>query len=108
MPLLTVKAVTLLPPLTLSTIEPLYTLDPVAGPAKVSVTLPTGEMVTGTLASRDEFTIALKDASGATRSWPTNAVKFTVDDPLKAHFDLLSKYTDDDMHNIQAYLQTLK
>ena len=46
------------------------------------VTLPSGETVTGTLAYRDEFTIALTDATGWYRVWPTSQVKFTVDDPL--------------------------
>jgi cytochrome c oxidase cbb3-type subunit 3 len=31
-----------------------------------------------------------------------------VTDPLQAHRDLLSKYTDADMHNMFAYLWTLK
>ena len=35
-------------------------------------------------------------------------MKFTVDDKLEAHAALLPKYTDDDMHNVLAYLQTLK
>ena len=35
-------------------------------------------------------------------------VKFTVDDPLQAHVEQLGKYTDDDMHNVLAYLQTLR
>ena len=39
--------------------------------AKVTVTRPSGETVTGTLAYRDEFTIALTDASGAYRAFPT-------------------------------------
>jgi len=30
------------------------------------------------------------------------------DAPAEAHADLLSKYTDDDIHNLMAYLQTLK
>jgi len=31
-----------------------------------------------------------------------------VDSPVEAHVDLFSKYTDDDVHNLMAYLQTLK
>jgi mono/diheme cytochrome c family protein len=76
--------------------------------AKVSVTRPNGERVAGTLAYRDEFTIALTDPSGAYHSFPAGQVKFTVDDPLQAHSDQLGKYTDDDMHNVLAYLQTLR
>ena len=41
-------------------------------------------------------------------SWPTHQVTFTVDDPLQAHVEQLGKYTDDDMHNVLAYLQTLR
>ena len=67
------------------------------------------QVVTGTLAYRDEFTIALTDASGwlPRRGRPTQ-VKFTVDDPLQAHVEQLGKYTDADMHNVLAYLQTLR
>jgi cytochrome c oxidase cbb3-type subunit III len=76
--------------------------------ATVTVTLPGGQTVTGKLAYRDEFTIALRDVSGRYRSWPTDQVKFKVDDPMQAHVDLLGKYTDAQMHNVLAYLQTLK
>jgi len=31
-----------------------------------------------------------------------------IDDPLEAHFDLLPKYSDADIHNLTAYLVTLK
>jgi cytochrome c oxidase cbb3-type subunit III len=77
-------------------------------PTTATVTLPTGETFTGTLAYRDEFNIAITEPSGRNRSWPTSDVKFTVKDPLQAHADLLPKYTDADIHNLFAYLQTLK
>jgi cytochrome c oxidase cbb3-type subunit 3 len=76
--------------------------------AKVTVTQGSGEIVSGTLAYRDEFTIALTDPSGAYRAFPARQVKFTVDDPLQAHVEQLGKYTDDDMHNVLAYLQALR
>ena len=38
----------------------------------------------------------------------SSAVKVTVDDPLSAHFDQLGRYTDADMHNVYAYLESLK
>jgi cytochrome c oxidase cbb3-type subunit III len=75
---------------------------------KVTVTLPSGERIAGRLAYRDEFTIALVDGSGWYRSWPTQQVKFVVDDPLDAHIAQLGKYTDKDMHDVLAYLQTLR
>ncbi len=76
--------------------------------AKVTVTLPSGEMVSGSLVSRDEFSIVVTDSTGVNRTFATNEVKFTVDDPMNAHFEQLGKYTDDDMHNVYAYLQTLR
>ena len=75
---------------------------------KVTVTLPSGQTVTGKLAYRDEFTIALTDSSGWYRAWPASQVKFTVDNPLEAHAEQLRKYTDEDMHDVLAYLQTLR
>jgi cytochrome c oxidase cbb3-type subunit III len=74
----------------------------------VTVTPASGPAITGRLAYRDEFTIALTDESGRYRSWPAARVKFTVDDKLEAHAAQLPKYTDDDLHNVLAYLQTLK
>jgi mono/diheme cytochrome c family protein len=73
----------------------------------VTVTLPSGEKVTGTLAYRDEFTIALRDSGGTYRSWPVKDVRYEVDSPVNAHVELFSRYTDDDIHNLMAYLQTL-
>jgi cytochrome c oxidase cbb3-type subunit III len=83
-------------------------LNPGNASAKVTVTLPSGETVTGHLAYHDEFTVGLKDANGWYRSWPTDSVRFTIDAPAEAHVDLLGKYTDDDIHNLMAYLQTLR
>ena len=82
--------------------------DPSRIPQTVTVTPRTGPAVTGKLAYRDEFTIALFDADGWQRSWPTSQVTFTVSDPLQAHVDQLGKYTDADMHDVLAYLQTLR
>lgn len=79
-----------------------------ATPPTVTVTTPSGQTLTGTLASRDEFTIAITDADGWNRSWPASQVKVTVQDSLRAHADHLSKYTDDTMHDVLAYLQTLR
>jgi cytochrome c oxidase cbb3-type subunit III len=48
------------------------------------------------------------DSSGARQAYDKSAVKFKIDDPMSAHFDQLGKYTDNDMHNVFAYLDTLK
>ncbi len=76
--------------------------------SKVTVTLPSGETISGELSYQDEFTIALKNQSGQYRSWLVRNIKYKVDAPVEAHSDLLSKYNDSDIHNLMAYLQTLK
>jgi cytochrome c oxidase cbb3-type subunit 3 len=83
-------------------------LYPKGAKATLTVTLPSGETVTGTLAYRDEFNIALTEKSGRYRAWPADRVKAKIDDPAQAHADLLAKYSDDDIHNLMAYLQTLR
>jgi len=77
-------------------------------PTTATVTFASGQSVTGPIAYRDEFTIAITDSAGYYRSWPTADVKVSVNDPLQAHADLLAKYADADIHNLFAYLQTLK
>jgi cytochrome c oxidase cbb3-type subunit III len=83
-------------------------LYPARATAKVTVTLPSGQTMAGKLAYRDEFTVGLRDADGWYHSWPTSEVKYQVDAPAEAHVELLGKYTDDDIHNLMAYLQTLR
>ena len=77
---------------------------------KVTVTLSSGQTFSGTLNSLDDFDISLTDASGAYHSWPLsdNGIKYQIQDPLAAHLELLKHYTNTDMHNILAYLETLK
>ena len=74
---------------------------------KVSVTLASGQTITGTLADLDEFTVALIDSTGSYKSWRTRDVQYKVDPGLNAHIDLFPKYTDEDIHNLMAFLQTL-
>lgn len=83
-------------------------LYPEGAKANVTVTLPSGETVSGTLTYQDEFTVGLRESSGWYRSWPVETVKVAVKAPAEAHIDLLSKYTDADIHNLMAYLQTLR
>jgi cytochrome c oxidase cbb3-type subunit III len=74
----------------------------------VTVTLPGGQTVSGTLAYLDEFTVALRDAGGKYRSWSVESLQYKVSAPADAHADLLPRYTDADIHNLMAYLQTLR
>jgi cytochrome c oxidase cbb3-type subunit 3 len=76
----------------------------------VTVTLPGGETFSGPLERIDDFNVSLRDSSGEFHSIARDGAspKVEVHDPLKAHLDLLSKYTDADIHNVTAYLVTLK
>jgi cytochrome c oxidase cbb3-type subunit III len=75
-----------------------------------TVTLPSGEKISGTLDRIDDFTVSLRDDAGTYRSFSRDGAtpKVEVRDPLQAHRDLLSKYTDADIHNVTAFLVTLK
>jgi cytochrome c oxidase cbb3-type subunit 3 len=72
-------------------------------PTTATVTLPSGEKL-------DDFVVALTTADGAHRSFTTNGdtPKVEVHDPLQPHKDLLRTYSDTDIHNVTAYLVTLK
>jgi cytochrome c oxidase cbb3-type subunit III len=83
-------------------------LMPRAAQSKVTVTTAPGKTITGTLAYHDEFTIGLLDSTGGYHSWPAASVKYKIDSPTDGHVQLLGKYSDDDIHNLMAYLQTLK
>jgi cytochrome c oxidase cbb3-type subunit 3 len=80
------------------------------GQSTVTVTLPAGEKINGTLDRIDDFSVSLRDASGEYRSFSREGAtpKVEVHDPLKAHTDLLGNYTDPDIHNVTAFLVTLK
>jgi len=73
-----------------------------------TVTLPDGHTMQGRVVTNDEFDIGIAPADGWYRSWPKGVVKVVLHDPLTAHRDLMEKYTDSDIHNLFAYLETLK
>ena len=76
-----------------------------------TVTTAGGEAFTGTIVRLTDFDVTLYDpASGQTRAWLRggDAPKVVVSDPLQAHVDQLSKWTDADVHNVTAYLASLK
>jgi mono/diheme cytochrome c family protein len=80
-----------------------------AAPTKVKVTLPSGETVAGTLVHADEFNVEVQDSAGWHRSFDKDKIsKVEMDDPRAAHEAMLPKYTDRQIHNMLAYLETLK
>jgi len=79
-------------------------------PVTVTVTLPSGEKIDGTLDRLDDFAVSLTTADGTRRSFRTSGdtPKVEVHDPLEPHRDLLRTYADADIHNVTAFLVTLK
>lgn len=78
-------------------------------PQMVTVTLPGGVIVNGQLAHLDDFYVSLYDKDGEYHSIKLNSnVKVQLEDNLVEHRKLLNQYTDADMHNLTAYLATLK
>jgi cytochrome c oxidase cbb3-type subunit 3 len=73
-----------------------------------SVTRDGGLKMEGTLVHIDPFYVAIVDVDGQYRSWDRTTVKVEVNDPLGAHLTLLGKYTNKDVHDLFAYLETLK
>jgi cytochrome c oxidase cbb3-type subunit III len=78
--------------------------------SQVTVTLASGEKVSGDLIHMDEFYVSLRDSSGWDRtiSRDDGKVKVAVSDPMAFHKEQLKKYTDADLHNVLAYLETVK
>jgi cytochrome c oxidase cbb3-type subunit III len=76
----------------------------------VVVTQPNGQKIEGRLNRIDDFLILLTTADGVQKSIARSGdvPKVEVRDPMAAHRQLLSKYTDRDIHNVTAYLVTLK
>jgi cytochrome c oxidase cbb3-type subunit 3 len=75
-----------------------------------AVTMPSGEKTEGRLVRIDDFlvTVALSDGTLRTFRRDGDVPKVEVHDPMQAHRDLLPVYTDKDMHDVTAYLVTLK
>ncbi len=79
-------------------------------PITITVTLPSGQSLSGTLDHIDDFVVSFTDEGGEYHSFTRNGntPKVEIHDPVKAHTDMLMKYTDADIHNLTAYLVTLK
>ena len=78
---------------------------------KVTVTLPSKQAVAGMLVRLTDFDVTLYDPeTKQIRSWPRNGdtPKIDVVDPMQAHIDMWTKWTDADMHNMTAYLASVK
>lgn len=79
-------------------------------PPRVIVTTAAGEKVEGEVERLDDFTVAVRRDDGSRRSWRivNGSPRVEVIDTLRGHRDLLPTYSDSDIHNVTAYLVTLK
>ena len=79
-------------------------------PVTATVTLPNGQKIEGQLNRIDDFIVVLTLPDGSTPSFRRNGdvPKVDIRDPRAAHRNLLPDYTDKDIHNVTAYLVTLK
>ena len=77
---------------------------------RVTVTFSSGQTVTGNLDHISAFVVALREADGTYRSFARRdaITKVVVTNPLQSHIDMLAKWRDADIHNLTAYLVTLK
>jgi cytochrome c oxidase cbb3-type subunit 3 len=67
-----------------------------------------GKTFQGDVIYSDEFWISLRDKDGKTHTWSRNSASIRETDPLAQHARLLKELTDSDLHNVFAYLETLK
>ena len=75
----------------------------------MTITRPSGPSITGVVVEESDFYITLREADGTThvvRRMP--ALKITRNNPLQAHIDLLDRVSDTQIHDLVAYLETMK
>ena len=76
-----------------------------------TVTVESGASDTGVLVRLTDFDVTIREAAGAVRTFirtNENSPRIERRDPLQGHWDQLPKWTDTDLHNVTAYLATLK
>jgi mono/diheme cytochrome c family protein len=84
--------------------------NPNEAPRTVVVTLASGERLSGALMWLTDFYVTLKDGSGVLRTIARNGASpsVVVTDPLQYHLDHMRILSDKNMHDVTAYLVTLK
>lgn len=76
---------------------------------QVTVTMPGGKVYSGDVVRIDDFNVTVRTPDGISHTVSrTPGIKVTTVNPYAAHDALLGKYTDADIHNLTAYLDTLK
>jgi mono/diheme cytochrome c family protein len=79
-------------------------------PVTVTVTQSGGKMTRGRLVRIDDFLVTLIDSDGVPRTFTRDgdSPKVELHDPLKPHRDLLANYEDKNIHDVTAFLVTVK
>ena len=78
-------------------------------PTTVTVTTASGQRIAGRLLRIDDFYVSLMDGSGAEHTFRLGGgTTAEIHDPVEPHKELLPKYSDKDIHDVTAYLVTLK
>lgn len=79
-------------------------------PTTVTVTFSSGETIQGQLKRIDDFFLTLRDSDGNERTIRrgNDEPKIVIHDALEPHRHLLAAYTDKEIHDITAYLETIK
>ena len=81
--------------------------DPLAMTATVK--LPRGGAIAGRVTQVSDFRITLVDGAGQTHAIElVPGVQVAMKDPLTAHEEMIQTLSNEDMHNVTAYLETLK
>ncbi len=81
-----------------------------AKPVTVTVTMPSGQKIEGPLERIDDFLVVVRQPDGPPRAIRRDGAvpKVEIHDPLDGHRQLLTGYSDKDIHDVTAYLVTLK
>ena len=75
----------------------------------VAITPPTGPALSGVLVEQSDFFVTLRLADGTMRAVRREpGTKVVLTNPLQAHIDLLDAITDKQIHDLVAYLESLK
>jgi cytochrome c oxidase cbb3-type subunit 3 len=79
-------------------------------PIEATVHVRTGPSVSGQLLGLSDFFVTIRESGGARRTFARDGrfPEVTLNDPLQAHFDFMRTCSDADLHNLTAYLVTLK
>jgi mono/diheme cytochrome c family protein len=76
---------------------------------KVTITRPGGTPITGTLVDQDAFFLTYSDSSGTLQTLrKTPDMKITTENPMQWHADFADRVSDKQMHDLTAYLWSLK